>query len=53
MQSRYDDFQAAIADLTLTEVQHAGASVFLTWLEQWAAYIQNGNLQHPPHKPPF
>lgn len=53
MQTRYEAFQSAIADLTLSEAQSAGWSTVGNWIAQWMAYIQNGNLTQPPHKPPF
>lgn len=52
-QQRYDLMQAAIADLSLSEAQSAGWSAVGNWIAQWLAFVQNGNLTQPPHKPPF
>ncbi len=55
-QQRYNDFQADIAALTLSDALAADAAgTLFSWLNSYWEWVKNPppGGTHPPHKPPF
>ncbi len=52
MQSRLSEFQAAVSQLTLAEVQNA--LNFAAWCNTWGTYVEGilATQDRPPVKPP-